>query len=124
MNEIILPPDRWPEIASVVESEFHNRMPVVGQSVFPALVDGDKLAGFVHIEHLYHFVSCYVVPEYRGQGVGPRLIESATDRVPAGHSMIWLRPDLAHEKRLGELLAQRYGARDQGLFQVFRKDVL
>lgn len=118
MHNIILPFERWPELEPVF-SEFGDTVPVTAeQATFPAVVtDEGQLAAFFHVEHLFHFNSLYVMPEYRDQGFARRLIHSAVARIPPGHSAIWLAP-----LQKGHHLARALGFRTVGTYQVFRKD--
>jgi|ERR1051325_3834033 GNAT superfamily N-acetyltransferase len=120
MKTIVLPFADWPLIAPIYQGpEFQNSLPVTPeQATFPAIVDGEKIAAFMLVEHLYHFNAVYVYPEYRGQALAQRLIRDAVTSIPPGHSAIWMT-DSQHP-----LAAKRMGARDLGLCQVYRKDVL
>lgn len=119
IKSIILPFEQWSLVEPIYTGpEFQNAMPATPeQATFPVLMDGDKLAAFLLVEHLYHFNSVKVMPEYRGQGFAQQLIREAVARIPAGHSAIWIT-DSQHP-----LAAKRVGARDLGLCQVYRKDV-
>lgn len=119
----ILPRERWGEIAPVFREQFNDAMPVTPeQATFPALFDSDgdagKLVGFFHVEHLFHFNSLYIVPQYRNQGLALRLATEAVSRIPLGYSALWLNPG-----EHGRCFAERMGFRDLGKFTAFRKDV-
>lgn len=117
MKTIILPPDQWPLVAPIVTSEFHNAMPQTPeQTTFLTALDGAKLAGFIHVEHLFHFNCVYAAPEYRGSGLALDLIKEAAGLVPAGFSAVWLTD------RKATAIANELGARDMGVWRIFRKD--
>lgn len=122
MSEItsdFLPPERWHEIADIVREQFQDAMPVTpAQATFPALFDGDQLVAFLHVEHLFHFNSLYVVPQYRDQGLALRMAQEAVRRMPLGESAIWLAPGVR-----GARFVEQLGARKVGVFTVYRKDV-
>lgn len=122
LTPTILSFDQWPLVQPILTdpAEFGNGMPTTPeQSTFPALMDGDKLAAFVLVEHLYHFNSVYVMPEYRHQGCAQQLLRNAVASIPPGHSAIWITEPDTDKSRLAQLL----GARDLGLSRVYRKDV-
>ena len=126
METIILPFEQWPLVEPIVTKEFRDAMPLTpAQSDFVALRDGQSVAGFLHVEHLYHFNSLYIMPEYRNQGLAMRLIRKATSSIPPLHSGIWLAPadkgDSIESK--ARRLAIDMGAREVGVYRVFRKDV-
>lgn len=113
----ILEPSEWPLVAPVVTGEFRNSMPVRGdQSSFLAAFDGESLAGFVHVETLFHINCVFVKPCYRRAGLGLALLAAAAGRVPQGFSAIAIAP------RSPELLARFLGARPLGRQQIFRRD--
>lgn len=118
---IILPPESWPLVQPVVNSVFNNSMPSSPkQSTFLTAIDGEKLAGFVHVEILHHMVCVYVAPDYRGDGeLATQLVREAVEIVPLGHSAIWL----THPQRNYQKLVGSVGGRDMGLWRVNRKDV-
>lgn len=119
METIVLPFENWSAVESIVREEFCNGMPQRRESdTFIARFDGDKLAGFVHVEHLYHFNSLYVAPEYRGQGIAAGMFLDALGCVPPGFSAVALIPE---NKR--STWARYVNARDLGLLHVWRKDV-
>lgn len=112
--------EEWPLVRPILTNpaEFDNGMPTnPEQSTFPVLMDGDKLAAFLLVEHLLHFNSVYVVPEYRNQGCAQRLIRSAVASIPPGHSAIWITPTDVHG------IAHRFGFRELAPSRIYRKDV-
>lgn len=117
MKTLILPPDQWPLVEPIVTGEFGNGMPGPEQSTFLAKMSNEKLAGFIHIEHLFHFNCVYVAPEHRHSGFALQLIEEAAARIPRGFSAVWLT-----DRRTTQL-AKSLGARDLGIWRIFRKDV-
>lgn len=114
----LVKPEEWSLIEGAMKRVFNNDMPVTpDQAVFLGLYDEAKLAGWIHIEHLYHFNCVYIEAQYRQTGLGLRLIKEATDRIPAGHSAIWIT-----DRHVANKIAPKLGARNLGNFQVFRKD--
>lgn len=118
MRVTVLPFEDWSTIADIVTREFNDGMPTsTDQATFAALMDGDKLAAFLHVEKLYHFNSLYVMPDYRKQGCARQLLRSASASIPEHESAIWLGPT-----DRGEIFARGFGFRDLGIYRVFRKD--
>lgn len=117
MQYEIIKSANWSEIAAIVHGE-GLPMPAIGTATFPALRDGDRLAAFLRVEHLYHFNYVMVMPEYRGSRVGLQLIEEATAHIPSNHSAIWLT-----EPGIAQRIARSMGWRNVGVSDVFRKDV-
>lgn len=117
----ILQPEEWETVGPIVRAELGHPMPSPLQSTFPCLFDGDNVAGFVWVEHLYHFNSVYVMPEYRHQGLARRLLFEAAAKIPKGHAAICL-PDPKQEHLIH--LAERMGARRLLSRVVLRKDVV
>lgn len=121
MRFALLQPDEYHLIEPVVTAELRNFLPSPEQSTFPSLFDGANLAGFVWVEHLYHFQTVCVMPEYRGRpDIVRPLIEAAVAAIPKGHAAICL-PDPKQEHL--KLLAKRMGARQLSSRVVLRKDV-
>lgn len=115
---LFLPFADWSLVEPAYVAESGNAMPETpDQALFPVIMDGEKLAAFMLVEHLYHFNSVQVMPEYRGQGFAQQLIRFAVARIPPAHSAIWIT-DSDHP-----LAAERFGARDLGQCRVYRKDV-
>lgn len=121
MEYRILHPDEWEKVAPTVRRELGYPMPSPQQSTFPCLFDGDEVAAFFWIEHLYHFNTLYVMPEYRHQGLARQLLFKAAAQIPKGHAAICL-PDPKQERLIH--LAERMGARQLLSRVVLRKDVL
>lgn len=120
LEAVILPPEQWWQIEPIVRGEFGDALPrVTDQATFLAAMDGEKVAGFFHVESLLHFNSLYVAREYRGNGVAHALVTEAVSRIPEGFSAVWLRP--INEK--GGRTARHFGGRKLGIFEVYRKDV-
>lgn len=119
MNTLFLPRDKWPLVAPVVAGEFNNEMPTVAsQAEFFSALDGERLAGFVHIERLFHFNCVHIEQDYRDQaaGLAMRLIKEAVAAIPRGYSAVWFAD------RNVRKIAAELGARDIGEFRVYRKD--
>lgn len=115
----ILPPERWGEVEPYFRERFNDAMPATpAQATFPALFEGSELVGFFHVEHLLHFNSLVIMPQYRNQGLALRLAREAVARIPPGHSGLWLNP-AEHGRRFAEHL----GFRRLGEFTAYRKDV-
>jgi hypothetical protein len=120
MSSLILPFDKWNLVAPIVTGEFGNSMPTnPNRSSFVARLkpDGD-VAGFVHVETLYHFAGAWVAPDLRGN---PKealsLMGDAVGRIPQGFSGLWLSD--GYYDRIANLM----GARLMGEYAVYRKDV-
>lgn len=108
----------WPLIAPVMSEEFRNAMPESPeQSTFQGVYDGEKLVGWLHVEHLYHFNCAYLDVGYRQSGLGLRLIQEAASRIPVGESAIWITD------RKVNAIARRLKWRYLGDYRVYRKDV-
>lgn len=117
MERRILTPEEWNQVAPIVTGEFNNAMPKTSaQGGFLAALDGERLAGFVHIEHLFHLVSTYVAPEYRRTGLGWELLMDAAARTPPGFSVALLT------KRVRNKMAAVVGAYKVGNFNFYRRD--
>lgn len=115
----IVDADDWAEIERDMKADFNNDMPVLrSQACFLGAYDGDELAGWLHIEHLYHFNVVRIKAQYRQTGLALRLIKEAVSRIPSGHSAIWITP-----RPVANKIASVVGARNIGTYQVFRKDV-
>src|SRR6185369_266298 len=112
----MLPPDRWSLVAPIVQREFGNAMPTPADSGFLTALDGEKLAGFIHVESLYHFACEYIAPGYEDSGLSRRLIQDAASCIPIGRSGIWFTD------RTVDHIAARVGARVVGDYRVYRKD--
>jgi len=121
METIILPVDRWPLVAPIVQGEFGNAMPTTpAQSTFLAAVDGNKLAGFIHVETLLNLNSIYVAPEYRRTRLPWQLMVEVDSLLAAmkGFSAIAFPDEPSHIK-----MYQRFGGRDLKVpLGVWRKD--
>lgn len=115
IETIMLPPDHWSRLEPVVR-QFGNTMPSPQDSGFLTALDGEKVAGFIHVESLYHFVCEYIAPGYEGSGLSRRLIQDAASCIPVGRSGIWLTD------RKVDHIAARVGARHVGNYRVYRKD--
>lgn len=116
LKTIMLPPAEWPRIEPIVR-EFGNCMPTPDDSGFLTALDGDKVAGFIHVESLYHFVNVWVDPSYANSGLSRRLIQDAASCIPIGRSGIWFT-----ERNMDQVAAQ-VGARLVGSnYRVYRKD--
>lgn len=115
IQTIMLPPERWPLLEPIV-SQFGNRMPTPADSGFLTALDGEKVAGFIHVESLYHFVSEFITPGYENSGLSKRLIQDAASCIPIGRSAIWLTD------RNVDRLAARLDWRHVGNYRVYRKD--
>lgn len=117
----ILTPDEWPLVAPIVTGEFGNSMPIdTRQSTFDAVMHGERLAGFIHMEMLFHYNSFWVAPEYRGNLRVPlMLMHSAESRLSQleGFSAIAM-PDAPSQVKM----YKRFGGRPLGLKEVWRKD--
>lgn len=114
----IVKPEEWSQIEGAMKAVFHNDMPVTpDQAVFVGLYDEGRLAGWVHVEHLYHFNCVYLDVPYRQSGLGLKLIKEAASRIPAGHSAICIA-----NRGYAVPIARALGARDLGIQRVFRKD--
>lgn len=111
----------WPLVEPFVTGEFGNAMPDnPNRATFVAAIDGDVLAGFLHVETLFHFNCVKVLPEYENQGLAVRLIEAGIQCIPAGFAGIWLAD--RDDKDDLRLLARNLGARDVGLYRYYRRD--
>ncbi len=118
IERTILLPEEWGLVAPIVAAEFGNAMLATpAQATFPAFMDGDRLAGFVHVETLFHFNCVYLAPEYRRPGLALELMRYAIERIPAGFSGVWLT-----DRRVGAI-AKNFGARSIGEWTVYRKDI-
>lgn len=120
---VILPFAQWPLVAPIVTGEFNNKMPEHdGRASFVAQFDQERnLAGFVHVETLYHFNCIWTAPQYRESRFGAadfarRLMSEAVDKIPEGFSGLWLAD------RSVDNLAASMGARRLGEYVVYRKD--
>lgn len=117
MKTLILPVERWPLVEPIVTGEFGNGMPATpGQATFLAAMEGEKLAGFIHVEHLFHFNCVYAAREYRSRGLALQLIKEAASLIPPGFSAVWL------SDRNTARMAAALGAREVGQYRVYRKD--
>jgi GNAT superfamily N-acetyltransferase len=113
---IVLPFAQWPLVAPVV-GEFGNGMPDhPGRATFITALAHERLAGFVHVETVYHFNCVYVAPEFENTGLTMRLIKDAVSCIPEGFSGIWLTD------RNVDRLAAQIGARNIGTYRAYRKD--
>lgn len=114
----ILPVESWPLVEPIMRGEFGNGMPATpAQAIFLAAMEGERLAGFIHVEHLIHFSCVYVAPEHRTSNLGLRLMKEADSLVPVGSSAIVLA-DTDHLTKM--LLA--LGGRELKASKIFRKD--
>lgn len=117
----ILPVEKWPLVAPTVREEFGNSMPVTSlQSTFLAALEGDKLAGFIHVESLLNLNSIYVAPEHRRTRLPWRLITECDARLAQmrGFSAIAFPDYESHTK-----MYERFGGRKLDTpFGVWRKD--
>lgn len=114
---LILPFDEWDRVRPIVEGVFENKMPETPErATFVAAMEGETLAGFLHIESLYHFNCVYVTPEHERSGLSKQLIARASTCIPEGRSAIWLTD------RNVDHLAAAVGARYVGTYRVYRKD--
>lgn len=117
MERRILLPEEWDKVAPIVTGEFNNAMPQTpAQGGFLAALDGERLAGFVHIESLFHLVSTYVFPDYRRTGLGWDLLMEAAARTPPGFSVALLTT------RTRTKMAKVVGAHRVGNFNFYRRD--
>lgn len=117
MRRLLLP-EEWDIVAPHVAGEFRNSMPATPeQGSFLAEMDGDRLAGFVHVETLFHFAGTWVAPEYRRSRLGLSLLLDAALRIPEGFSGV-----LMTERRNAMRTARLFGAREVGQFHVYRRD--
>ncbi len=118
MKTIVLPFADWSLVEPVVTQTFGNAMPASAESdSFIARMDGDRLAGFLHVETLYHFNSLFVTPEYRNAGIGPGLFRDGLECIPPGFSAIVMA-----DRRDWQHWARYVGARDLGMCRILRKD--
>lgn len=114
----MLRPAEWSLIAPMMSAEFGNMMPIdPAQAAFLAAFADEKLAGFVHIERLFHAHCLYVAPEYRHTRAAYHMMHGVDARIPAGHSAIVLTDTEEVEDML-----RRMGARDAGAWRLWRKD--
>jgi hypothetical protein len=127
MNTQPLPLDKWPLVEKIVTEVFGNKMPTdPARDTFVALMDGDRVAGFVHVEQIFHFDCVYVDPEYANRSkMAMQLIRDAAHSIPEGHSGIWL------SDRRVDNIAEMVGARlvhseEDGTdrYFVYRKDAV
>lgn len=87
-----------------------------GRASFITALSQKQLAGFVHVESLFHFNCVYVTPEHEHTGLTMRLIRDATACIPEGFSALWMT-----DRNVG-LIARTLGWRHVGTFSVYRKD--
>ena len=87
------------------------------QSTFLTALDGEKLAGFVHVEDLLHVNCVYVAPEYRSTRLSWDLMRETARLIPHGFSALVLAEPTTHTK-----LLERMGMRLLGNFNVWRGD--
>lgn len=119
---IVLPFEQWGIIEPIVTGEFGNKMPEHPNraSFITQFADGE-LAGFVHVETLYHFNCIYLAPRFRESRFGAadfarRLMSEAVEKIPEGFSGLWLAD------RKVDRIAESLGARRLGDYTVYRKD--
>lgn len=121
IKTVILPFENWSLVEREMRDEFNNAMPVSPeQSTFLTALDGEKLAGFLNLETIFHYNCLYVSPEYKRLNVAYRLVREADALVASlarGYSAIALAESPAVESML-----KRMGMRLIGERQVFRKD--
>jgi hypothetical protein len=125
METLILPFEQWPLVEPVVRGEFRNAMPQTPhQASFLTALDGDRLAGFVHVETVFNLNSVYVAPEYRGAGRRSGLLWQLITETDAlltskcqGFSAIAMPEARSHMK-----MYKLFGGRSLGLHEVWRKD--
>jgi hypothetical protein len=116
----LLTPDEWSLVRPEVEGRFGNSMPTdPTQSSFLATLDGDRLAGFVHIERLVH-VNCVFVDEaYRPTRVGWNLMREADaimQGLPGNSALV-----LTGKESVGRM-CERLGMRLLAAQMIYRKD--
>lgn len=119
IETLALPQEYWGLLEAVVRGTFRDEMPTdPRQSTFRASFDGKRLAGFVHIESLYHVNLIYAAPEYRHTGLVWKMMEDV-DRIltGTGHSGIVLTDEPGVARYLKKL-----GATDRGVWRYLRKD--
>ncbi len=118
----ILQPSEWEKVARIVRRDLQEPMPIPQQSTFlTSFTEDREVAGFIWVEHLYHFNSVVVMPEYRHRGLARRLLVEAAARIPKGHAAICM-PDGNHEGIIR--IAKSLGAHQLTSRVVLRKDVL
>ena len=117
MKGEILSHDQWHLVEPIVKS-FGDPMPLSPkQTTFHVAMDGDHLAAVLRVEQLFHFVNVFVQPEYRNGGkLALALMQEASECIPEGFSGIWL------SDRKVPTIAKVLGARDLGMWRVYRKD--
>ncbi|HKS27832.1 MAG TPA: hypothetical protein VJS44_08435 [Pyrinomonadaceae bacterium] len=117
----ILTLDEWDLVAPIVRGVFRNAMPTTeAQAVFPAVMHGENLAGFIHLEALFHYNSIWVAPEHRNNPrVAMRLMLDAHERLSQlhGFSAIAMPEAESHIK-----MYKRFGGRSLGVHEVWRRD--
>lgn len=118
IETIILPEERWPLVEPVVRGECHNGMPVTAAaSTFLTALDGERLAGFIHLEQLFHYNILWVAPDYRRTRLAYRLMREVDSLIPAGFSTVSFVDKLSVSRML-----RRLGGRSLGQCEVLRKD--
>jgi len=121
---IYLPFERWAEIAPQVNA-FGNVMPESDKRAgFLTMMNNDRVAGFVHVETLYHFAGVQVNAEYGANRaeMALELIRAASVSIPEGYSGIWLTDKRVDE--IATLAAARLVQSETGTdrYYVYRRD--
>lgn len=121
METRILLPEEWGLVAPIVTGEFENAMPQTPQqATFLAAMDGERLAGFIHIETLFNLNSIYVLPGYRRTRLPWQMMSDIDARLTRmkGFSAIAFPDARSHIK-----MYRRFGGRElDASLGVWRKD--
>lgn len=119
---IWLPRSRWAEIKSIEREVFQDTMPTNRRqtSFLTAVAQNGDIAGYLRLEHLYHFVHVYADPAQRNHAsLARQLMTEAAETIPSGFSAVWLTRK-AYPQIAAQLQAQLLGG--DGQFFVYRRD--
>lgn len=118
---ITLPFESWGLVEPFVRGTFRDGMPTnPDQTTFLTAIDKERLAGFVHIETLFHVNSIYVAEEYRNTGLVWELMRE-TDAIFREQCQGYSACVLTDEPAVARYL-KRMGATDRGVWRYLRKD--
>lgn len=127
----VLSVDEWPLVEAVQRDLFHDALPSSPrQGSFVGAADGEKLAGFVLVEKVFHITNLYVAAEYRQTPIAGQMMRFVDGRIPPGFSAIVLtdsRPtkdEITADSLLLKLGARRVVNGETRTWRFYRKDYL